>query len=234
MPYSYPQPVSQIQLIRRVGHLVPAAFAFAAIAGYINSISLGFFFSPVSHMTGSLSYLGIDLSNGLFVEAGVTLGIIVAYAFGAAVSGYIIGSENLLPGPRFGIALAFETVLLTSATLLLIHHSHYGLLAAAMACGVQNATTSSYCGLMIRTTHVTGTITDIGVMFGHWARYGKINFWKLRLMLILVVGFGFGVFIGAIANRIYGPACLGFAAAFTVVGAIAAMALPPNAFELDS
>jgi uncharacterized membrane protein YoaK (UPF0700 family) len=81
-----------------------------------------------------------------------------------------------------------------------------------MACGLQNATTSSYCGLMIRTTHVTGTVTDIGVMVGHWIRHRHIEKRKLLFMIGVVAAFGTGVWIGALADGWLGSASLGIAA----------------------
>jgi uncharacterized membrane protein YoaK (UPF0700 family) len=88
-----------------------------------------------------------------------------------------------------------------------------GVLLIAMACGLQNATTSSYFGLMIRTTHVTGTVTDIGVMLGHWLRHRHIERRKLVFMVGVVAAFGTGVWVGALADARWGPSVLSVAAA---------------------
>jgi uncharacterized membrane protein YoaK (UPF0700 family) len=81
-----------------------------------------------------------------------------------------------------------------------------------MACGLQNGTTSSYFGLMIRTTHVTGTVTDIGVMVGHWLRHRHIERKKLIFMIGLVAAFGTGVWLGALSDARTGSAGLALAA----------------------
>jgi uncharacterized membrane protein YoaK (UPF0700 family) len=89
-----------------------------------------------------------------------------------------------------------------------------------MACGLQNAMSSSYCGLMIRTTHVTGIVTDIGVMAGHWIRHRQIETWKLGFLFLIVVSFGSGCWLGHLADVRFGPSCLALpAAAFIVAGA---------------
>ena len=54
---------------RRVRHLLPGAMALAGTAGYVNSVVLGFFHTPVSHMTGAVSHLGLDLSERRFVDS---------------------------------------------------------------------------------------------------------------------------------------------------------------------
>src|SRR6185295_11686497 len=51
------------EALRRFRHLLPGATAMAAVAGYVNSVVLGFFHTPVSHMTGAVSRTGIDLAG---------------------------------------------------------------------------------------------------------------------------------------------------------------------------
>jgi len=80
---------------------------------------------------------------------------------------------------------------------------------------------SSYCGLMIRTTHITGTVTDIGVMLGHRLRHRQVEAWKLRFLLLVVVSFGLGCWLGQLADGRFGPACLAVPAiGFIIVGTL--------------
>jgi len=218
MPYSRPQILTREEALGSIRHLLPGALAFAGTAGYINSIALGVFRSPVSHMTGAVSYLGIEFAGGHSHAAVETLSIIVAFMAGAAFGGFIVGAEDLAPGRRYGIALCCEGGLLILAMLLIMSGRSFGVSLIAMACGLQNATTSSYCGLMIRTTHVTGTVTDIGVMVGHWLRHKHVERRKLLFMVGLVTAFGAGVWIGALADGRWGSASLAIAA----VGCLAA------------
>jgi uncharacterized membrane protein YoaK (UPF0700 family) len=211
MPYSHPQALSREQALGRIGHLLPGALALAGMAGFINSIALGVFNSPVSHMTGAVSYLGIDVADGRSTDAVATLSIIGAFMVGAGLSGFIIGAKELAPGRRFGATLVLEGGFLALATYLLVSDRHSGVPLIAMACGLQNGTTSSYFGLMIRTTHVTGTVTDIGVMVGHWLRHRHIERKKLIFMIGVVAAFGTGVWIGALANSRTGSAALAVA-----------------------
>jgi uncharacterized membrane protein YoaK (UPF0700 family) len=212
MPYSHPQALTREQALGRIHHLLPGALAFSGTAGFINSIALGVFRSPVSHMTGAVSYLGIEFAGGHSRAAMTTLSIILAFMIGASLAGLIVGAENLAPGRRYGAALCCEGGLLALAMLLLVSGHSLGVSLIAMGCGLQNATTSSYCGLMIRTTHVTGTVTDIGVMIGHWLRHRHIERRKLLFMVGVVMAFGAGVWIGALADGRWGSASLAIAA----------------------
>jgi uncharacterized membrane protein YoaK (UPF0700 family) len=208
VPYSHPQALTREQALGRIRHLLPGAMAFSATAGFINSIALGYFHSPVSHMTGAVSYLGIDLAGQRVSDVAVTLTIIIAFVLGAALAGAIVGAHKLAPGKSYGTALICEGLLLTGAMLLLLAKHPFGVALIAMACGLQNATTSSYCGLMIRSTHVTGTVTDIGVMLGHMVRHRHIERRKLLFMIGTVTAFTAGVWLGALANQRWGSGSL--------------------------
>jgi uncharacterized membrane protein YoaK (UPF0700 family) len=223
VPYSHPQPLTREQALGQIRHLLPGALVFAGTAGFINSVALGVFRSPVSHMTGAVSYLGIELAGGRPNVALATLSIIVTFMIGAALSGFILGAENLSPGRHYGVALGCEGALLAIATLLLVSGHPSGVSLVSMACGVQNAMTSSYCGLMIRTTHVTGTVTDIGVMLGHLLRHRSIERRKLVLMIGLLTAFGAGVWVGALADSRWGSATMGFASFGCLVASAAMM-----------
>jgi uncharacterized membrane protein YoaK (UPF0700 family) len=214
------------QALGRIGHLLPGALAFAGTAGFVNSIALGVFHSPVSHMTGAVSYLGIEVAGSQSSDALATLTIILAFMVGAALAGFVVGAQELAPGRRYGVALVLEGGILALATYLLVTGRHSGVPLIAMACGLQNATTSSYCGLMIRTTHVTGTVTDIGVMLGHWLRHKHIERRKLLFMIGVVSAFGIGVGIGALSNDRAGSASLAIAAVGCTIAGGTVLAFP--------
>lgn len=226
MPYSHPQLLTREQALERNRHLLPGALAFAGTAGFINSIALGAFGSPVSHMTGAVSYLGLELAGGRLRTAVATLTIIIAFMVGAALAGFIVGAQDLAPGRRYGWSLCCEGALLAAAMLVLTSGHNSGVALIAMACGLQNATTSSYFGLMIRTTHVTGTVTDIGVMLGHWLRHRNVERRKLVFMVGMVAAFGAGVLLGGVADASWGPATLAIAAAGCAVAGIGIVLFP--------
>jgi uncharacterized membrane protein YoaK (UPF0700 family) len=226
VPYSHPQLLTREQALERNRHLLPGALAFAGTAGFINSVALGAFGSPVSHMTGAVSYFGLELAGGRLHNAVATLSIILAFMLGAALAGLIVGAQDLAPGRRYGWSMCCEAALLAVSMILLTSGHSSGVTLIAMACGLQNATTSSYFGLMIRTTHVTGTVTDIGVMFGHWLRHRNIERRKLVFMIGVVAAFGAGVLVGALADARWGPSVLGAAAAGCLAAGIGVILFP--------
>ncbi|MFO1460795.1 MAG: YoaK family protein [Verrucomicrobiota bacterium] len=213
MPFSSSPDAQRKATFRDIRFLLPGAVALTATAGYINTVVLGFFHTPVSHMTGAVAHFGLDLAAGNAPDAWASFSIILGFVLGALVAGVLVGALKLVPNRRYGVVMMVEGGLLVAATAMLTHQTRWGLPAVALACGLQNAMTSSYCGLMIRTTHVTGTVTDVGVMLGHWLRHGQIEWWKLRFLSSLVFGFMVGGWIGALAHHRFGPGCLTLPAA---------------------
>lgn len=184
------------------------AICLAATAGFINVVVLGVFHVPVSHMTGAVSRLSMDVAASDYLDLRVVISLIAAFFLGAAISGAIIGGRKLIPGRRYGVALLVEGLALGLASYLLMQGNRFGVTLAALACGIQNAMASSYFGLVLRTTHVTGIVTDLGVMVGHWIRHRRIHRWKpLLLGSILFFFFGGGV-IGQYASDLWGVAAL--------------------------
>ena len=67
--------------------------------------------------------------------------------------------------------------------MLLSSGSFYGLLLASAACGLQNALATTYSGAIVRTTHVTGIFTDLGIMLGAIFRGQTLDYRKAKLFL---------------------------------------------------
>ena len=163
------------------------------LGGNVNVMMLSFFHVPVSHMTGAFSHLsmvyggGVDISNGL-----VSLWIVIAFFVGTFISGVLIGKEAIFPGNRYSLALFLEAFILLGAYLMVQSENKYGVPLAALGCGIQNAMASTYLGLNIRTTHVSGIVTDLGLLLGHFVRGHSINGKKIGLLISLLIGFLFG------------------------------------------
>lgn len=84
-----------------------------------------------------------------------------------------------------------------------------------MACGLQNAMATSYSGAVIRTTHLTGVVTDLGIACGHWLRGQPVDRARFRLHAVLLLGFFSGGVLGAIGYHNIGYNTLLFPAALT-------------------
>ena len=163
----------------------------------MNAVLLSYFQVPVSHMSGAVSHLGVAMASRPVSEALGALTIIAAFFLGSVVSGVLVGRDTALPGRRYGVVLLIQGVALALAGNSLYARSAVGVPLAAFACGVQNAMSSSYYGLALRTTHVTGMVTDLGVIVGHWLRHRRFSRWKAIVLSVMTGAFLLGGILGA-------------------------------------
>ena len=82
-------------------------------------------------------------------------------------------------GRRYGVALCVEGGLLLTACYLLNLNSLYGQYCASAACGLQNAMITTFSGAVVRTTHMTGIVTDLGLMIGAKLRGENFGFCRI-------------------------------------------------------
>lgn len=168
----------------------------ALIAGYINSAMLIEFAMPVSQMTGIASRMSDAVVHFQFSELFSAITILVGFFIGAMYSGWLIGHRQYHQDRSYGYALFSVCALLATATLFSYIQSEVSVFIAAMACGLQNALVASYRGLQIRTTHMTGIVTDLAAFTGLWLRTGSPWTWQPYLLLCLLIAFLLGGVLG--------------------------------------
>ena len=209
-------------MIRKLPRWIWAgAWLLAFVAGMINSVGLlGFKHQAVTHLTGTTSLLANSLAEWDLREALHLLSIIGSFLLGAIASGFIIRQSTLQLGRRYGVALFLESALLGVAVWFLSRHSPTGVCAASAACGLQNAMVSTYSGAVIRTTHVSGIFTDIGILLGHLLRGLEVDFLRIYLYLVIVSGFIGGGVAGAFAFHVLSYQSLWIPAAITATTAL--------------
>jgi len=180
----------------------------AAIAGYANTVVLLDFRIPISHATGNVTHLGLDALDLDVRGLALGLGAVGGFFVGAVVSGVVIGSPQLRIGRRYGVALLIEAALLAAAAALTAAKAPPAVVLAAMGCGLQNAMASSYRGLIVRTTHVTGILTDLGFGLGRAIRGQPVPPAGVGFLALLLGGFALGSALGFAAHASLGPAAL--------------------------
>lgn len=177
----------------------------ATAAGMVNAIAfLSFVQQAATHMTGIFTHLSIGLLDRDPAHARDAAMMLASFFFGAMLCGMIIHDGHLKMGRRYGFALAVESGLLLASTAGFILHSLWGERLAAMAAGLQNAMVSTYSGSIVRTTHMTGILTDLGAITGQAARGLKVDPLRFRLLAILAFSFVAGGVLGALFFRWWG------------------------------
>ncbi len=163
--------------------------------GYVNSagfVLLGIF---TSHVTGNVGRLATDISrhDGKGMLGALTM--IAAFFAGAVLASVIVESAAFRSRSNaYGAALALEAALLLVFILLpdtttpgsgTLHDSEAALVCASM--GLQNSLVTRLSGAVVRTTHLTGVVTDLGIEVARWLRWWRVRLGR-RLRVPLALG----------------------------------------------
>ncbi len=196
------------------------AFLLALLAGCVNAVGLlGFQHQAITHISGTVTLLGNSLVTGVDNSIHLLL-IVFSFLTGAAFSGFFIENGALKLGRRYGVALCIEGSLLLLSFGFLLQGDVYGQYLASAACGLQNAMITTFSGAIVRTTHMTGIITDLGIMIGESLRGRQFDQRKAKLFLFIVSGFLLGGVGGAALFSLYGLHTLVFPATLSFVIAL--------------
>lgn len=150
------------------------AITLAWVAGYTNILTILTCGTVTSHVSGTTSELGRHAAEGEWGRAGFVLWLLVMFFLGAALSGVMTelgrrrGWDSI-----YVLPIATEAVLLAAFALGVETHDVassesgarlWGMTAlASLAMGLQNATITRISSGVVRTTHVTGVLTDLGL-----------------------------------------------------------------------
>lgn len=200
----------------------------AAIGGFVNSAGFVLIGSFTSHVTGNVGRLAGDIASADVTAATAALGMIVAFFLGAFFAS--LGVESSVLGRK---EKAVALMLLVEAALLVLfmmasrvsffsaRARGMDLNAAVLCCamGMQNSLVTRLSGAVVRTTHLTGVVTDLGIELSRWFRWwrgelsrtlhvrlmlGEVplerpNQPKIALLGVIAGAFSSGAIFGAIA-----------------------------------
>lgn len=160
------------------------AITLAWVAGYTNICTILACNTVTSHASGTVSNLGRDVVEGAWGSAGFMLFLLVSFFLGAATSAVLTET-----GRRRGwqsiyvLPMAAQALLLSAFAMGIELHDPaaraggpalwWMTCTASMAMGLQNATITRISSGVVRTTHLTGVLTDLGsetVQFLYWLR----------------------------------------------------------------
>mmetsp|Transcript_12493 Transcript_12493/g.17209 ORF Transcript_12493/g.17209 Transcript_12493/m.17209 type:complete len:478 (-) Transcript_12493:207-1640(-) len=208
---------------------VCAGICLSFNSGFINGCCLsglltesGSTVQSVSGFTGAYTKAGLGLADGDTSFFGFEVSMISSFIAGSCISALL--NPTPLPhqlGPTYGPTFLLGSVLLAIASILSSTHPEQKNLFyfAAAANGLQNGMTSMYSANLIRTTHLTGTSTDIGLFLGQMLRGNFANAWKLGVLASLAISFWLGSYVSFFAvTRFRGYALIFNACLFFIIG----------------
>ncbi len=168
----------------------------AFVAGLVNSVGFLGFGQFVSHVSGHATFAAVEYSKHYYLLALTSFSALFFFILGATFTTLLLRGKTIEDSSvSISWPLFVEAILLCYVTLgsfyytdLQLSYDSYGhanyYFVLSFAMGVQNATLRKGQGSHVRTTHMTGTATDIGVAIGSALAWGirairdHIRIWK--------------------------------------------------------
>lgn len=198
--------------------------SLAWVAGFVNVVALLTCGQVVSHMTGHATTLGSSIARSDWSLAALVVALLGAFFAGAFASGFAIevgrqrnwASIYVLPAALEIALLSLFAVGVQQHDVAAPEHGArlwWMTVVATLSMGVQNATITRISSGVVRTTHLTGIVTDLGHesaqlaivrwMFGRGVGRGASDmrgpsFQRLILLASILASFVFGSACGAL------------------------------------
>jgi uncharacterized membrane protein YoaK (UPF0700 family) len=215
--------------------------SLAFVAGAMNAGGFLAVGQYTSHMTGMVSSAADNLAIHQIPLVLTGLGSVVCFAAGAAYSAILINwGRHHRTHSQYAYPLLWEAALLLVFGLmggwLELQKTGFIPVTVMLLCflmGLQNAIITKISNAEIRTTHMTGIVTDIGIELGKLvylnsqtesAHYKPVraNFPKLRLLCALLAAF----FTGGVAGAL-GFKYIGYSSTLPLAGLLVLLAIVP-------
>ncbi len=158
---------------RTLGENIRLGTLTAFTAGTINIASLLIFLSFTSNVTGHYAILAAEISQGNWTQVAVVGGWIFLFFFGGFVANLSVINLNR-KSKYFAHALPIILEIFCLLAVGIYGQFYYqktleeteALVALMLfATGLQNGLTASISNFSVKTTHLTGTTTDLGILF---------------------------------------------------------------------
>ena len=175
----------------------------------------------VSHVTGFATFFGYDATHGRYHQAAGMLLVPLFFVMGTMLSAQLVDIRlKLFKKPKFYIpfGVIFLLIFLVYGLGSMGFFGSFGgdmdtwqgyLLLAILCftCGLQNGTTTSVSRSVIRTTHMTGVTTDLGIGFVRILNRKRLGDYAAQELtpnfarIVILVSFVTGSWAGAYVYR---------------------------------
>jgi len=211
----------------------------AFIAGAVNAGGFLAVQHYTSHMTGIVSAMADQLVLGMYGFVLVGVSALLSFLLGAVASTLMVRhSRQRNLHSAYALPLVVEAGLLLCFGLLGSQISGFNgfyvsatVMLLSFIMGLQNAVITKLSNAEIRTTHITGVITDIGIELGKLLSHGATTVApdsaRLRTLACLAASFFVGGVLGALGFK-----HLGYSATVPLALTLMALSIIPIADDL--
>lgn len=197
---------------RTPAHNLRLASLLCVTAGFVNASGFLGFAVLTTNVTGHAALFAERIAFQDWTTARVVALWMILFLAGAFISSLIVSLKG--PDARYSYFIPILIEIIVLLLVALLGHRYKGELAAKeffaggllFAMGMQNALVSMVSGSVVRTTHLTGTFTDLGIELGQLLQQKKeekpVLKSRIKLRLTIILFFMGGALGGAYLFRL--------------------------------
>lgn len=196
---------------RTFAHNLKLASSLSFVAGIVNITGVFAFATLTTNVTGHFAFFADELVKKDVAEAFVFINFILCFLLGAFVSSFL-SEVSIKKSPKTShiLPLILETIVLIIVSFSedlfknSINTFHFASYALLFAMGLQNALVTKVSQSVVRTTHLTGLFTDLGIELSQLffyrkeeekSRLSKSIYLKLSIIAFFFLGCVIGGFV---------------------------------------
>lgn len=171
------------------------------ISGYANVYGIILIGLTLTHFTGDISKAAIHMINHVPIDDQIIkifLGLLL-FLVGNIFSGAIIGERAFNIRKRYGLIFFGIGFAIFFSYIFFKDNNNFAYMLC-LTTGIQNGLFMTYKGILIRTSHLTGSISDLGVYIGYKLRGIKVDNIKIFYYITTIIAFFCG---GIVATYLY-------------------------------
>lgn len=174
------------------------------IGGYVDVYGMLTVAFPLTHFTGSVAKLALEGFEIRIDKEVFQLAVaLFFFILGNIIAGLLIGERQFSFRKRYGIV--YITIGILVFTMFQLFHGDKSFAyLLSIGIGVQNGLFITYKGILVRTSHLTGAISDLGVYIGYLLRGKHFDTWKIFYYTLSLFSFFFGGITSKLMYDIYG------------------------------
>ena len=168
-------------------------FSLCVLSGFLNVSTILMFSVSSSHYTGNITNAILNFYNYKYDKVFYIVGSLITFTTGGMVCGVLFHKKQFKFMKRYGILLIalgiiYMFVLFLKNTMLVLFFTTFLL-------GIQNGMYMFYKHILVRTTHFTGYLSDMGFSVGRIIMGHKEDIELLKFYLTSIISFVIGCVI---------------------------------------
>lgn len=172
-------------------------FSVSFLSAFVNMTGVLAFGYSLSHYSGNYTTVFQDIFSRGFHATWILIMLCVCFVCGSVIASFVNADKDFRLESKYG-----EIQFVIGISLLVIYLFFYNedTIIYFLACvlGTQNGLIRSYKGMGFKTTHVTGTLTDLGTYIGYALRGEKMMGWRILFEVSLLIAFGCGTILSIV------------------------------------